>query len=160
MSVVPRGLQIGEGPGSIVAGEFDQGAVVMDHAAGFASRGRGERPAEVDGGFGVTTRRIVEDAAVQCGTGKPVVALKRARVIAQGLVIPTKCLVGQSPVVVALGRVVGQRDADTEGVDSVFEPAELVSAEPLVEVRPEVLRPEVDGLLELVGGAASSPSRR
>ena len=117
VSVIPRGLQVGEGRGSIVAGEFDQGAVVMDHPAGFASRGRGERPAEVGGGVGITPRRIVEDAAVECGAGELVVALEGARVIAQGLVGPTQCLVGQRPVVVALGRVVGQRDADAEGVE-------------------------------------------
>ena len=108
---------------------------------------------EVGGGVGITPRGIVEDAAVQCGAGELVVALERTGVIAQGLVVATQRLVGQCPVEVALGRVVGQRDADAEGVESVFESAELVGAEPLVEVGPEVLRPEIDGLLELNGGA-------
>ncbi len=90
VSEVVRDLQVGEGRGAIIAGEFDQGTVVKDHSLGFASRGRRKRPAQVDSSVGITPRGIVEDAAVQCGAGELNIVLERARVIAQGLVGPTR----------------------------------------------------------------------
>src|ERR1700733_8147374 len=101
----------------------------MDRPSGFAPRGGGERPAEVDSGLGITPRAKVDKAAVQCGAAQLAIALERRSVIAKSKVGPTQCLVGQCPVEVALGRVLGQRDTDAEGGESVFESAELVGAE-------------------------------
>ncbi len=107
MSVALRGLQVGEGRGPVVACEFDQGAVIEDHTSDLGCRGCGQRAAEVGDRFGVTTRVIVEDAAVQRGNGEPVIALERAGVIVQGLAGSTQCLVSDGAVEVALGRVLG-----------------------------------------------------
>lgn len=65
--------------------------------------------------------------------------------------------VGEGAVVVALGAVRGQGDADAEGVDRVLEPPEAVGADTLVEVRPEVLRPEGERRSKAAPARARSP---
>ena len=73
-------------------------------------------PAEIGLGLGITPRRVVEDATVQGGSRELVIALECARVIGRASIGATERLVGQCPVEVALGGILGQRDADAEGV--------------------------------------------
>ena len=78
-------------------------------------------------------------------------------IVGQGEVELAEGLVGQGPVVVALGRLGRQRDADPEGVDRPVEMPEPVVAQALVEVQPEVLRPELQAAPELLGGEVRLP---
>ena len=146
-----------EGHGPISTRQVDQRAVVVDHAPGFPSRGRGERPIQVGGRFRVATVRRVEDPAVEGGIGQRPIELEGAGVVADGRISLAERLAGSGAVEVAFGRLGGQRDADAEGVGRVFVPPELIGAEPLVEVRPEILRPEFEGEPELFIGAGEVP---
>src|SRR5262249_61905461 len=56
-----------------------------------------------------------------------------------------------TPVVVTLGGLRRQRDADPEGIDRGLEVLEAIVAQTLGEVQPEVLWPEVQAQPELFG---------
>ncbi len=157
MPGIDCGLQLGDGGRPPVAGEVHQRPVVMDRAANAASRGRGQRPVQIGNCLRIMPRVVVQNAPVECGSRQALIAGKRSRVVEQGLVIATECLVGKGPVEIALGRVLCQRNADAESRDGVFEPAELARAESLVEVGPEVARLKIDGVLELPGGEGVLP---
>ena len=124
----------------------------MDAADGLRVRRAVEGVEQIGDRLGVPALIVGEDAPVQRGRRQVGVDLEGATVVAPRRLGPAEGLGGQPAVEVALGGVGPQRDAGAKGGDGLLEVAEAVGAEALVEVRPEVLGPELERPAELLGG--------
>ena len=123
----------------------------MDHPQRRPAGGVGPCQLQVGDGVGVAALTVVDDASVERGIRKHPIERQRPAVIGEGLVKLAECLVSQGPVIVTFGRLGGERDTDAEGIDRQVKLPEPIGAQSLVEVQPEVLWPEIQAQLELLG---------
>ena len=144
-------LGAGQGRGAVAFGQVGKSKAIVRTAHGFRV-GPGQKGSMKVGDRIVCAASLVgEHPPVQCGHGETGIKFKSAAVVTESLSGVFQGIRGPCPVVVAFRGCRGQRDAGAKGGDGILEVSQLIGAEPLVKVGPEILGSELERTLKLLG---------